>query len=129
VPPPFREFDWPAGRGPHDVAPALDGGVWSTAQRAGELGWLDPTNGQVRRIPLGSGSAPHGVIVGPDGAPWITDSGQNAIVRVDPKTREVKRWPLPQGSGYANLNTLTFDRKDRVWFTGQSGITAFTGFS
>jgi hypothetical protein len=66
-------------------------------------------------------SAPHGVIVGPDGAAWITDGGQNAIVRVDPKTREVKVWPLPADTGYANLNTLTFDKKGRVWFTGQSG--------
>ena len=71
---------------------------------------------------LGPRSAPHGVIVGPDGGAWVTDGGQNAIVRVDPATRAVKRWPLPQGSGYANLNTLTFDKKGRVWFTGQSGI-------
>jgi len=28
---------------------------------------------------------------------------------------------LAKGWGYANLNTLTFDRKGRVWFTGQSG--------
>jgi virginiamycin B lyase len=71
---------------------------------------------------LGPGSAPHGVIVGPDGAPWITDGGQNAIVRVDPKTRAVRKWPLPRDTGYTNLNTLTFDRKGRVWFTGQSGF-------
>jgi len=37
-------------------------------------------------------------------------------------TREVRRYLLPADSGYANLNTLTFDRKGRVWFTGQSGI-------
>ena len=28
---------------------------------------------------------------------------------------------LPADTGYANLNTLTFDKKGRVWFTGQSG--------
>ncbi|HEY6892619.1 MAG TPA: lyase, partial [Rhodanobacteraceae bacterium] len=58
----------------------------------------------------------------PDGAAWVTDGGQNAIVRVDAATRAVKKWLLPQGSGYANLNTLTFDRRGRVWFTGQSGF-------
>jgi virginiamycin B lyase len=62
------------------------------------------------------------VIVGPDGAAWITDGGQNAIVRVDPKSREVKVWPLPRDAGYANLNTATFDKSGRIWFTGQSGI-------
>jgi virginiamycin B lyase len=34
----------------------------------------------------------------------------------------VRKFPLPADAGYANLNTLTFDKKGRVWFTGQSGI-------
>lgn len=116
-------YDVARGAHPHDVAAAPAGGpVYYTAQATGRLGVLDPATKKVDEIDLGPRSAPHGVIVGPDGAPWITDGGQNAIVRVDPKTREIKRWPLPQGSGYANLNTLTFDGKGRIWFTGQSGI-------
>lgn len=117
-----REYEVPAGSHPHDVAPARDGGVWYTAQGSGALGWLNPTTGRVRHTRLGSGSAPHGVIVGPDGAPWITDGGLNAIVRVDPRTRKVRRFPLPASSGYANLNTATFDRRGILWFTGQSGV-------
>ncbi|HLF79903.1 MAG TPA: lyase, partial [Dehalococcoidia bacterium] len=112
----------PAGSRPHDVAPARDGGVWYTAQGSGKLGWLDPKTGAVKEVPLGTGSAPHGVIVGPDGAPWITDGGQNAIVRVDPSTSEVKKYPLPSGKGNANLNTAAFDKKGRIWFTGQGGV-------
>jgi virginiamycin B lyase len=96
--------------------------VWFTAQAAGELGRLDPRSGRVRRIRLGSGSAPHGVIVGPDGAPWITDGGLNAIVRVDPKSLRVRRFRLPRDRADANLNTATFDRRRRLWFTGQAGI-------
>lgn len=117
-----REYAVPAGTHPHDVAPARDGGVWYTAQGSGRLGWLDPRSGDSRLVPLGPGSAPHGVIVGPDGAPWITDGGLNAIVRVDPRTRNVRRFPLPASSGYANLNTATFDRRGILWFTGQSGV-------
>jgi virginiamycin B lyase len=117
-----QEYPVPAGSHPHDVAPARDGGVWYTAQAIGKLGWLDPASGKVREIALGEGSAPHGVIVGPDGAPWITDGGLNAIVRVDPVTAVVRRFPLPRSSGYANLNTATFDRRGVLWFTGQSGI-------
>ncbi len=120
--PPVREYAVPSGTHPHDVAPARDGGVWYTAQGSGQLGWLNPTTGRSRLTRLGSGSAPHGVIVGPDGAPWITDGGLNAIVRVDPRTRQVRRFPLPESTGYANLNTATFDRKGVLWFTGQSGI-------
>ena len=116
------EYAVPGGSHPHDVAPARDGTVWYTAQAAGKLGRLDPATGKLTEVPLGEGSAPHGVIVGPDGGAWVTDGGRNAIVRVDPATLEVKRYPLSTSSGYANLNTATFDHRGRLWFTGQSGI-------
>jgi len=117
-----KEYRVPAGSGPHDVAPARDGTVWYTAQAAGKLGRLSPSTAKVTEVELGDGSAPHGVIVGPDGAAWVTDGGLNAIVRVDHRTLAVRRYPLPASSGYANLNTATFDRRGRLWFTGQSGI-------
>ena len=116
-------FEVARGSHPHDVAAAPGAGapVYYTAQSTGKLGILDPRTRKYEEVALGARSAPHGVVVGPDGAPWITDGGQNAIVRVDPKSREVKVWPLPADTGYANLNTLTFDKKGRVWFTGQGG--------
>lgn len=120
--PAIQEYPVPMGSHPHDVAPAPDGSVWYTAQRSGELGRLDPATGGTHHIPLGQGSAPHGMIVGPDGAPWITDSGLNAIVRVDPVTETVNVFPLPANSGYANLNTASFDGGGVLWFTGQSGV-------
>jgi virginiamycin B lyase len=117
-----RYYPVPEGAGPHDVAPAPDGSVWYTAQGQGALGRLDPDTGAVKHITLGDGSAPHGVIVGPDGAAWVTDGGLNAIARVDPETEAVKTFPLPEGQGYANLNTGSFDKDGRLWFTGQNGI-------
>jgi len=117
-----REFDVPSGSHPHDVAPAVDGGVWYTGQRVGMLGHLDPTTGTVREIRLGAGSSPHGVIVGRDGAAWITDSGLNAIVRVDPATDAVRAFPLPADRSGANLNTAAFDGDGALWFTGQAGV-------
>ena len=110
------------GSRPHDVAPAIDGGVWYTGQGNGTLGWLDPATGDVREIPLGPGSAPHGVIVGQDGRAWITDGGQNAIVVVNPATDEVTVYPLPAERPNANLNTAAFDGNGILWFTGQNGI-------
>ncbi|MGE0227217.1 MAG: lyase [Dehalococcoidia bacterium] len=115
-------FDLPAGSGPHDVAPAADGGVWYTAQRAGALGYLDPRTGATRQVKLGAGSAPHGVIVAADGAAWVTDGGLNAIVRVDADTDEVRHFPLPPGRGNVNLNTAAFDGEGMLWFTGQRGV-------
>jgi len=115
-------YQLPNGAYPHDVAPALDGGVWFTGQAQGFLGHFDPASGKLDKIPLGSGAAPHGVIVGPDGAAWICEGGQNAIGRIDQKTHEVKLYPLPKEFSGANLNTLTFDKAGVVWFTGQSGV-------
>ncbi|MEJ3746171.1 lyase [Actinomycetes bacterium KLBMP 9797] len=117
-----QTFAVPAGAGPHDVAPAVDGGVWFTAQGAGYLGHLNPGTGQVTRVPLGAGSRPHGVIVGGDGAAWITDGGLNAIVRVDAGTRQVRTFPLPANRPNANLNTAAFDGRGVLWFTGQAGV-------
>ena len=118
-----QAYTLPNGGGsPHDVAVGANGIAWYTAQRSGHLGRLDPATGKVDLIPLGAGAAPHGVIMGPDGAPWVTEGGTNAIVRVDPQTRGVKRWPLPEARGYVNLNTATFDKRGRIWFTGQHGV-------
>lgn len=116
-----RAYELPANGGyPHDVAVSADGTVWYTAQLSGRLGRLDPATGKIDLIPLGPGSAPHGVVIGPDGAPWVTDA--DAILRVDPRSRQIKRWPLPQSRSGANLNTAVFDKRGRIWFTGQSGI-------
>jgi len=120
--PKMAVYDVPEASRPHDVAPATDGGVWYAAQGSGELGHLDPDTGETRHIALGPGSRPHGVIVGPDGAPWITDGGLNAIVRVDPETQEVETFDLPADRPDANLNTAAFDRRGRIWFTGQAGV-------
>jgi virginiamycin B lyase len=106
----------------HDVAVASSGIIWYTAQSTGYLGRFDVANAAVDLVPLVAGAAPRAVVIGPDGAPWITDGGTNAILRVDPRSWEVTRWPLPPTSGNANLNSLTFDTRGRVWFTGQNGI-------
>jgi virginiamycin B lyase len=115
-------FQVPAGAHPHAVAAAPDGMVWYTAQHQGALGILDPKTGKVEQVRLGPKASPHGVIAGPDGAAWIAEGGQNAIARVDPKTRDVKLFALPKGFEKASLNTATFDKAGKLWFTGHSGV-------
>ena len=39
-----QAYDVPDGSRPHDVAPADDGGVWFTGQRAGFLGHFQPVD-------------------------------------------------------------------------------------
>ena len=118
----IEAFPVPVGSRPHDVAPALDGGIWYTAPGSGELGWLNPDTGETRHIPLGSGSRPHGVIIDDEGTPWVTDGGLNAIVSVDPGSDVVTIFPLPDDTFGANLNTASFDLDGTLWFTGQTGI-------
>lgn len=118
----LQEFPVVAGSGPHDVAPAADGGVWYTGQRNGTLGHLDPRTGAVREVRLGAGSSPHGVIVDRNGVAWVTDSGLNAIVSVDPRNGDaVRRYPLPAGTPNVNLNTAVIDGDGALWWTGQAG--------
>jgi virginiamycin B lyase len=118
----MTSYPVPDGSHPHDVAPALAGGVWYTAQGSGELGLLDPATGDTEHIDLGPGSSPHGVITDASGAAWITDGGLNAIVRVDASTHEAMVFALPEDHPDANLNTAAFDGNGDLWFTGQSGI-------
>jgi virginiamycin B lyase len=115
-------YQLPSGSFPHDVAPAPDGTVWISGQHQGFAGRFDPKTGNLEKIPLGSGAAPHGVIVGPDGNAWLTEGGQNAIARVDAKTGAVTLFPLPKDFARANLNTLVFDKRGIVWYTGQNGV-------
>ena len=115
-------YQLPPGAYPHDVAPAADGSVWISGQAQGFAGRFDPSTGELEKFPLGRGAAPHGVIIGPDGNPWLTEGGQNAIARVDAKTRAVTLYPLPKDFARANLNTLVFDKRGTLWFTGQAGV-------
>ena len=117
----IEAFAVPAGSGPHDVSPAIDGRVWFTAQDSGELGLLDPSSGSSHMIDLGDGSHPHGVITAPDGSAWVTDGGRNSIIRVDAVSELVTEYPLPDQAADANLNTAVFGHDGVLWFTGQSG--------
>ena len=117
----IEAFPVPSGSHPHDVAPAPDGTVWYTAQSAGKVGRLDPSDGSIKEVALGPGSAPHGVIVGPDGAAWVTDPGLNALVRVDSKTHAVRKFS-PSAGETPSFHTAVFDTDGVLWFTGQDGF-------
>jgi len=113
-------YDVPKGDGPRDVAPAPDGTVWYTGQRAGVLGRLDPKTGHVDRIKLGEDSAPHAwALTVPHGSPMAASTPFFASILT---THDVKRWPVPPKNDGANLNTAAFDGRGPIWFTGQSGI-------
>jgi virginiamycin B lyase len=102
-------FDVPQGDHPHDVAPAPDGTVWYTGQRAGVLGRLNPDTGQVDRIPLGEGSgAALASSSAQDGAAWITDGGpqrdrQGRSRHARGEDLEASQGPRQRQSQYARI--------------------------
>src|SRR5919202_1752424 len=97
--PSMQEYAVPAGSHPHDVAPAVDGGVWFTAQSAGYLGWLDPATGDVRQVPLGPRSAPHGAVRDHADGGWV--AGVLRLAGRQPHRRDQPR----DGSGDAHRPT------------------------
>ncbi len=119
-----REFALPRESGAVALAvdPADGGPVWVALQLAGVLARLDPKTGVVDQIRLGDGSAPASVALDRAGVPWVADGGRNALMRVDPRSREVASWPLPESAGYVELNAVAFDARQRLWFTGQTGV-------
>jgi virginiamycin B lyase len=93
--------------------------VWYTAQNSGRLDRLDPENGEVTEVSLGTGAAPHGVIVGPDGDAWVTEQGLNALVRVEHDTLEVEVFEADEDVAF---HTAAFAPDGILWFTGQQGF-------
>ena len=116
----FRRAAWRASaRRRRGAGPG--GAVYYTAQMTGKLGILEPKIRQGRGDLAGSEF----------GAAWRDRRTRRCGVdhrwRTEcdrarrPQIHAVRVWPLGKDVEYANLNTLTFDAKGRVWFTGQSG--------
>src|SRR5207237_618929 len=106
----IRAFAARPGSGLHDVACNADGTVWITGQRDGTLNLLDPRDGGLKALSLGTGAAPHGVVVGPDGAAWVAEGGQNAIARATGTPRIGEPPTLQQGA-----RRVWSDSQGRLW--------------
>ena len=79
---------------------------------------------QTYALPKGGGF-PHDLAVDGEGIVWYTAQRDGKLGRLDPATGKVDLVPLGPNAaarGYVNLNTATFDKRGRIWFTGQNGI-------
>src|ERR687896_130139 len=81
-----------------------------------------PPRVRLREFKVFDGAGPHDVAPAADGAVWFTAQAAGELGRVDPRSLRVRRFPLPADRAGANLNTATFDRRGRLWFTGQTGV-------
>ena len=82
----LQEYPVARGQGPHDVAPARDGGVWYTAQLSGELGWLDPKSGAMAVFDAPRGAGPYGIASCPDGEIYYASLAGNYVGRIVKET-------------------------------------------
>jgi virginiamycin B lyase len=116
-----RLYPLPDGAAPIALATDAGGAVWFASRGTGAIGRLDPESGEVALLSLGHGAQPSSLVAGPDGSLFATDAVENLIYRVDPTSREVVRFPLDGPGGPLELNSVAFDDRERLWFTGYAG--------
>ena len=108
------------GTHPHDVYPAVDGGVWYTGQRV-DARLPRPGDRRDRRDPA---RRRRGAARRHRRARRRAVDHRRRPERDRPRRSRPARstWPLPADRPDANLNTATFDGDGILWFTGQNGI-------
>ena len=107
----IQEFEVPSGSHPHDVAPAVDGGVWYTGQRVGTLGYLDPSTGSIETLTRTvEGSMDRDYEWMPDGQTALMTAGTKVFAwsRAEPSWREVLD-VAPHGLGAATRLAVSPD--------------------
>lgn len=93
-----------------------EGAVWATAYENGALIRIDPTDGSLRRISVGSD--PVGLTVS-HGAVWVTLRADGSLVRVDAKTMRIVGNPIHTGG----LSTWVAPVAGSVWVSNQGDGT------
>lgn len=121
--PEFEIFSLPSGSQPERMAiEPVTKTVWFTARGLGAVGRLDPENGEVSLITLGSGARPRGLVADRAGRLYALDGALNAVHQVDMVTGDVRRFDLRAAAGYVQLMHATIDQRDHIWFTGYRGV-------
>jgi virginiamycin B lyase len=93
-----------------------EGALWATAYENGMLVRIDPSNGSLRRINVGSD--PVGLTVA-QGAVWVALRAAGSLVRVDAKTMRIVGNPIPTGG----LSTWVATVAGSVWVSNQADGT------
>ncbi|MBK8163280.1 MAG: hypothetical protein IPK65_09080 [Gammaproteobacteria bacterium] len=109
----FREWDMPPGHHPHGVLVDRTGIAWTTGNRNGTIGRLDPATGRVTEFTTsGAGTGPHTMALSRDGTNlWFTMQKGDAIGRLDTATGNITEY-ASSGGPYG----ITLDRAGNVWW-------------
>jgi virginiamycin B lyase len=109
----FREWDMPAGHHPHGVLVDRAGIAWTTGNRNGTIGRLDPATGRITEFRTsGAGTGPHTMALSDDGATlWFTMQRSDAIGRLDTASGRITEYAT-SGGPYG----ITLDKTGNVWW-------------
>jgi streptogramin lyase len=122
-----REFAVPTGNaGPLGIALGPDNNVWFTEAGVDgffgpiygdKIGWVNPSNDQVKDQAVTSASAgPHGIVADPaDGNLWFTEYAADKIGRINPTTKALAEFSVPTAG--AGPEGIAVDQSGNIWFT------------
>ena len=122
----MRDYKLTDGMGPHDVAPAPDGGVWFTAQPQGLLGRLDPASGVAAIIePPTPRSGPRRAWADSRGRIWVSEWNAGNVALYDPAATTWQTWHLP--GAHPQAYAVFVDDQDIVWLSdwGANALVRF----
>jgi streptogramin lyase len=109
------------GLGPHGIAEAKDGHVYTAEIGDSLIGELDPETGQVHQYPTPTRSTPHTIRADSKGNLWFTEmQGASKIGRLDAKTKKITEYDPAPTYKNAHYYGMTVDQQDRVWAVGMT---------
>ena len=104
---------------PRDPYVDASGKVWFVGQAGNYIAWLNPANGEFKRIEIEAGTHPHNIIVSKSGAVWYTGNRNGRILKMDPATGKTTTYMMP-GNAVRDPHTMIEDKSGNFWFTAQS---------
>ncbi len=97
-----------------------DGKVWFTDTPESNIGFLDPSTGEIQVIPLPFDSIPIEIEADFDNNMWVAITDKNVLVKYDQNTEEFEEFTIPTDS--SGPFALRRDSQGNIWFTEtQSG--------
>ncbi len=104
---------------PRDPYVDASGKVWFVGQAGNYIAWLNPANGEFKRIEIEAGTHPHNIIVAKSGAVWYTGNRNGRILKMDPATGKTTTYMMPDNA-VRDPHTMIEDKSGNFWFTAQS---------
>ena len=107
--------------GPHGIAEAKDGHVYTAEIRGSLIGELDPETGKIIQYETPTRSTPHTIRADSKGNLWFTEmQGKSMVAKLDAVTKKITEYDPSPGDANAHYYGMTVDKKDRVWAVGMT---------